>query len=194
MDLKEKVETALRSHFQVEHLDLRDDNGIIGVMVSPDFDGVGRLDRQRRIDRALRDRSGKLTRREQREVVLIAAFTPTEYGPIGPDEDEDSDETLVAGGTAPRESFPRLIPKVERILRNRFRIDHLELVDENGIFGLMVSPDFDGLSSSDRQDLIDRAFLDPASNLTDRERRWIKIIFTRSPIEHQAKLELDRLG
>ena len=41
--LKEKVEKALQSHFQVEHLDLRDDNGIIGVMVSPDFEGVGRL-------------------------------------------------------------------------------------------------------------------------------------------------------
>ena len=195
MDLKEKVEKALRNHFQVDHLDLVDDEGITGVMVSPDFEGVGPLDRQTRIDRALRDRSVKLTRREQNRVVLIAPFTPTEYGPIGPHEDdEDSDEALVGYGSGPSECFPDLLPKVERILRDRFRVDHLELVDENGIFGSLVSPDFDGLSSSDRGALIDRVFRDPSANLTDRERRRIKFIMTRTPVEYEAKLELDRLG
>ena len=55
----------------------------------------------------------------------------------------------------------------------------------------MVSPDFDGLSTSDRGTLIDQAFLDPSSNLTDRERRRIKFIMTRTPVEYEAKLELD---
>jgi stress-induced morphogen len=191
MELKEKVEGALRNHFQVDYLDLVDNEGISGVMVSPDFEGVGRLDRHRRIDRALRDRSGKLTRREQRQVVLIAPFTPTEYGPIGPDE-EDSGDARAENGAC--ECFPDLIPKVEHILRNRFRIDRLKLVDENGIFGSMVSPDFDGRSMSDREALLDRAFRDPASNLTDRGRRRIKFIMTRTPVEYAAKLELDSLG
>ncbi len=86
MDLKAKVEKALRNHFQIEHLDLGDYDGIIGVVVSPDFNGVPRPDRRTRIARALRDPSGKLTRGEQRQVLLLAPFTPTEYGPIGPDE------------------------------------------------------------------------------------------------------------
>jgi hypothetical protein len=193
MDLKEKVEKALRSHFRIEHLDLEDRNGIVGVAVSPDFEGVPRPDRRTRITRALRDPSNKLTRREQRRVLLIAPFTPVEYGPIGPDEDvEDSGDAQVENGSC--ECFPDLIPKVEHILKNRFRIDRLELVDENGIFGSMVSPDFDDLSMSDRDALLDRAFRDPASNLTDRERRRIKFIMTRTPVEYEAKLELDALG
>jgi hypothetical protein len=193
MGLEEKVERALRNHFQVEHLDLVDDEGITGVMVSPDFEGVGVLDRHRRIDRALRDRSGKLTRREQNRVVLIAPFTPTEYGPIGPDEgDEHTDDGQAANGAC--ECFPDLLPKVERILKSRFRIDHLKLEDEDGIFGSLVSPDFDGLSMSDRGALLDRAFQDPSSDLSDRERRWIKFIMTRTPVEYEAKLELDALG
>jgi acid stress-induced BolA-like protein IbaG/YrbA len=193
MDLKEKVEKALQRHFQVEHLDLRDDNGIIGVMVSPDFEGVGRLDRQRRIDRVLRNRSMKLTRREQRQVLLIAAFTPTEYGPIGPEEDEDDSGDAHAENGA-RECFPDLLPKVERALRSHFRIDHLELVDDDGIFGSMVSPDFKGVSIADRGALLDRVFRDPASGLSVRELRQIRLIMTRTPVEYQAKLELDSLG
>jgi hypothetical protein len=192
MELKEKVERALRNHFQVDYLNLVDNEGITGVMVSPDFEGVDRLDRHRRIDRALRDRSEKLTRREQRQVVLIASFTPTEYGPIGPDEDEEDSADARADNGAP-ECFPDLLPKVEQILRSRFRIDHLELADENGIYGSMVSPDFDGVSISDRGTMLDRAFRDPSSGLSDRERRWIRFIMTRTPVEYQAKLELDAL-
>ncbi len=164
-------------------------------MVSPDFEGVpGYPDCHRRIDRALRDRSGKLTRREQRRVVpWHAPFTPTEYGTIGPEENEEDTGDVHAGNGA-RECFPDLLPKVERILRSRFRIDHLELVDDDGIFGSMVSPDFDGVSISDRGVLLDRAFRDPASGLSDRERRRIRLIMKRTPVEYEAKLELDALG
>jgi stress-induced morphogen len=194
MGLEEKVERALRNHFRVEHLDLVDDEGITGVMVSPDFEGVGVLDRHARIDRALRDPSGKLTRREQRRVVLIAPFTPAEFGPVGPDEDEeDSDEVLAGRGSGTSESFADLLPKVEQALRIHFRIDHLKLVDDDGIFGSMVSPDFDGLSMSDRDAMLQRAFRDPASNLTDRERRRIRFIMTRTPAEYEGKLFWDSL-
>ncbi len=78
-------------------------------------------------------------------------------------------------------------------LRSRFRIDHLRLVDDDGIFGSMVSPDFDGLSMSDRGALLDRAFQDPSSGLSDRERRRIKFIMTRTPAEYEAKLFWDSL-
>ena len=46
-------------------------------------------------------------------------------------------------------------------------------------------------SMSDRGSLLDRAFRDPSSNLTDCERRRIKFIMTRTPAEYEAKLDLD---
>jgi acid stress-induced BolA-like protein IbaG/YrbA len=190
MELKEKVERALRNQFQVDYLDLVDNEGITGVMVSPDFEGVGRLDRHRRIDRALRDRSGKLTRREQDRVVLIAPFTPTEYGPIGPDGDEDdTDDTHADDGAS--DCLAGLVLKVEHILRSRFRVYVLRLDRGNGIYGFVVSPDFEDLSSSERQDLFRQAFRDPSSNLTDCERRRITFISTLTPAEYEAKLALD---
>ena len=45
-------------------------------------------------------------------MVLIAAFTPTEYGPIGPDEDDDDSGGADADNGA-CESFADLIPKVD---------------------------------------------------------------------------------
>jgi hypothetical protein len=190
MELKEKVERALRSQFQVDYLDLVDNEGITGVMVSPDFEGVGRLDRHRRIDRGLRDRSGKLTRREQDRVVLIAPFTPTEYGPIGPDGDEDdTDDTHADDGAS--DCLAGLVLEVEHILRSRFRVYVLRLDRGNGIYGFVVSPDFEDLSSSERQDLFRQAFRDPSSNLTDCERRRITFISTLTPAEYEAKLALD---
>jgi hypothetical protein len=193
MELKEKVERALRNHFQVDYLKLIDNEGISGVLVSPDFEGVGRLDRHRRIDRALHDRSEKLTRGEQRRVVLIAPFTPTEYGPIGPDEDDEDTDEARAEKEA-RDCIADLIPKVEQLLRSRFHISVLQLRHGNGIYGFVVSPDFEHLSSSERRALLRQAFHDPTSNLTDCERRQFSFISTLTPAEYEAKLDLDSLG
>ncbi len=91
--------------------------------------------------------------------------------------------------------LPDLIPKVEQILRSRFRIDHLELVDDDGIFGFMVSPDFDGPVDHPTAGLCSiGSSAIPSSDLTDRERRRIELIMTRTPVEYQAKLELDASG
>jgi stress-induced morphogen len=190
MDLKEKVEKALRSHFRVEHIKLVDDNGISGFVVSPDFLGVDRPERRTRVARALRDPSMKLTRREQHRVLVIAPFTPVEYdlyGLDGEDEVDSRDDSETSEGLA------ALIPKVEHLLRSRFRVYVLHLKPGDGIYGFVVSPDFEGLSSHERQDLLRRAFRDPSSNLTDCERRRITFISTSTPAEYEAKLELDSL-
>lgn len=84
MDLKEKVEHALRSHFQVDHIQLVDEDGVYGFVVSPDFRGLSAIDRQTRIDQALRDPSTSLTRREHRQILAIAPLTPVEFDVIGP--------------------------------------------------------------------------------------------------------------
>jgi hypothetical protein len=86
------------------------------------------------------------------------------------------------------------MPKVEQALRSHFQIDHLRLEDEDGIYGSLVSPDFEGVSFAERDAMLQRAYRDPASNLSDRERRRIKFIMTRTPVEYEAKLELDALG
>lgn len=84
MELKEKVENALRSRFQVDHIRLLDDDGVYGFVVSPDFRGLSAIDRQTLIDRALRDPAMKLTKREHRQVLAIAPMTPVEFDVIGP--------------------------------------------------------------------------------------------------------------
>jgi stress-induced morphogen len=190
MDLKEKVEKALRRHFQVERMKLVDNDGISGFVVSPDFKGVATLDRQHRIARALLDPSVGLTRREQRRVLIIAPLTPVEFDLFVPDGDEQVDSDA---DSETSECFPDLLPKVEQVLRSRFRVDHLRLEDDDGIYGSVVSPDFEGLSSRDRQTLIDRTFRDPPSNLTDHEWRRIKFIMMRPPAAREAKLFWDSL-
>ncbi len=185
---KRRSRRALRSHFQVEQIELVDNDGVSGFVVSPDFRDVARPDRRTRIARALRDPSTGLTRREQRRVLLIAPWTPVEFDLFGPDGDEEVDSDA---DSETRECFADLIPKVEQALRSQFRVDHLRLEDEDGIYGSLVSPDFEGVSDSDRQMLIDRAFRDPSSNITDCERRRIRFIMPRTPAEYEAKLDWD---
>ncbi len=84
MDLKEKVETALRRHFESDHIELVEDDGVYGFVVSPRFQSLSAIDRQILIDRALRDPSSKLSKRESRQILVIAALTPVEYEVRGP--------------------------------------------------------------------------------------------------------------
>jgi stress-induced morphogen len=79
MALKDRVEAALRNRFQVDHIQLDDEDGIYGWVVSPVFRRLSSLDRQTLIDEALRDPSMKLTKREERQIMFIEALTPVEY-------------------------------------------------------------------------------------------------------------------
>lgn len=81
--------------------------------------------------------------------------------------------------------------KVAKALRSHFQVEHLRPEDEDGIFGSVASPDFEALSSADRGTLLRRVVRDPSSNLTDCERRRIKLILMRTPAEYEAKLALD---
>ena len=62
----------------------------------------------------------------------------------------------------------------------------LEDEDEDGITGFVVSPRFNGLSTLDRQDLIDRALRKAADPLTTDERRRVLMIAGLTPIEFDA--------
>jgi acid stress-induced BolA-like protein IbaG/YrbA len=83
MDIKEKVTLALQQRLQPEHLELEEDGGISGVVVSAEFQRMSALDRQTLISSALRNAPSKLTKAELRHVLAIAALTPAEYAALG---------------------------------------------------------------------------------------------------------------
>jgi stress-induced morphogen len=79
MDLKEKIENALKGAITAARIRLQDDDGISGFVVSSDFRGMTALDRQTLIEKALRRSAAKLTKPELRQILAIAALTPAEY-------------------------------------------------------------------------------------------------------------------
>jgi acid stress-induced BolA-like protein IbaG/YrbA len=78
-----------------------------------------------------------------------------------------------------------LVKKVRRILGSAFPQSTLDIRDDDGIIGVLVSPTFEGLASIDRQDMIWDA-LD--RNLEPDEKRQIQIIVAATPEEHMGHL------
>jgi acid stress-induced BolA-like protein IbaG/YrbA len=75
--LSEKVRRILETAFPSrESLDIRNDDGIIGVLVCEEFEGLEAIDRQDRIWSVL-DRS--LNDEEKRQIQIIVAATPAEH-------------------------------------------------------------------------------------------------------------------
>ena len=79
VDTKEKVAEALRRSIVPDLIDLEDDGGISGIMVSASHRGLTALDRQRLIHKALHSASGKFSKAGLRQVLAIVALTPAEY-------------------------------------------------------------------------------------------------------------------
>lgn len=81
MDIKEKIIKALSRALQPEYVRLENNDGISGFVVSRIFEGISALERQKMIEEALG--SDSLTKREQRQVLMIAGVTPAEYQAVG---------------------------------------------------------------------------------------------------------------
>ena len=79
MDLCKKVKRALKTAFYADVVELENDDGISGFVVSAMFDDRDMLDRQAMIESALTVPSAKLTPDERRSVMFIAAFAPAEH-------------------------------------------------------------------------------------------------------------------
>jgi acid stress-induced BolA-like protein IbaG/YrbA len=84
VDVLKKVKTALNRHFKPELLDLHDDDGIVGVIVSDDFRGVESIDRQTMIQQALQKSTTPLTKADWRRILIIAPMTPEEFVAYAP--------------------------------------------------------------------------------------------------------------
>jgi hypothetical protein len=79
VDIKNKVSTALSQSLTPDYIQLEDDDGISGFVVSTRFKQMPALDRQMLIDNALRGSAIKFTKAELRQVLAIAGLTPAEY-------------------------------------------------------------------------------------------------------------------
>jgi acid stress-induced BolA-like protein IbaG/YrbA len=71
-----KVKKILEEHFPPpDKVNLRDEDGIIGIVTSKRFRRMDSMQRQEMIHQILEDR---LTEAERREIVIIVAVTPEE--------------------------------------------------------------------------------------------------------------------
>jgi len=76
-ELAAKVDRVLRDAFPgLESLDIQDDDGIIGVLVSEKFEGLEAIDRQNVIWDVL---DQALEPDEKRQIQIIVAATPEEH-------------------------------------------------------------------------------------------------------------------
>lgn len=66
-------------HASIERFDIEDDEGIIGFVVSKQFEGLTSIERQTLIHRALRSGSQALSRAEVKRIGAIASLTPVEF-------------------------------------------------------------------------------------------------------------------
>jgi stress-induced morphogen len=79
VELRKKVTSALEAAFHPDRILLEDDDGITGYVISPKFRGLDSYDRQTMIYEVLQGRGAKLTKSQQKQILLIAALTPEEY-------------------------------------------------------------------------------------------------------------------
>ena len=82
MEIREKIEEALRTHLEQPYIALEDDNGITGFVVSRTFEDKTFLDRQKLIDFALSHAPQPFRANERKRILMIAAITPAESDAI----------------------------------------------------------------------------------------------------------------
>ncbi len=83
MDIRDKIIRSLSESLRVHYVRLEEDDGISGIVVSPQFHGMSTMDRQGMIEDALSNASNALTKEENRQILMIAGLTPEEYESVG---------------------------------------------------------------------------------------------------------------
>jgi hypothetical protein len=76
--------------------------------------------------------------------------------------------------------------KIVKALNRSIQEAHIRLDDDKGISGVVVSPQFQGMSSYDRQGLIEDALSKAPDPLTPAERRRVLMIAGLTPVEFDA--------
>jgi acid stress-induced BolA-like protein IbaG/YrbA len=73
--------------------------------------------------------------------------------------------------------------KIAKVLSRSLEDAYIRLEEDDGISGFVVSPRFQGMSSVDRQALIEDALSDGPDPLTPEERRHVLMIAGLTPVE-----------
>jgi acid stress-induced BolA-like protein IbaG/YrbA len=76
--------------------------------------------------------------------------------------------------------------KIMTALSRFLKIEYIRLEGDGEISGFVVSPTFQGMSSMDRQELIDKALYGCADALTPQERHRVLMIAGLTPQEYQS--------
>lgn len=84
MDVRDKIKQAISAVVPLKQVQLYDDDGITGYIVSEAFDGTTSLERQELLHKTLQARGSGLTRSEIRQIIFIATLSPIEYRALGP--------------------------------------------------------------------------------------------------------------
>jgi stress-induced morphogen len=205
MELKDKIAEALREFLHPARTVLEDDDGIIGCVVSAQFQNISPLERQDLIDKALRRSSVKLTKADRRQVLAIVPFTPVEYAAFGWDKKPTNhavgnahagDQKRRVGkkrpGSAKRSTTSRRtvsLPvdfkeRVAAALRENLHPEHISLSEgHDGIYGRLVTTQFQRVPAIERQRLIDKALRCSSVKFTEAELRQVRFIAAFTPAE-----------
>src|SRR4051794_30210058 len=84
--------------------------------------------------------------------------------------------------------------KIVIALREALRIEYIRLNEEDGISGFVVSPQFEGMTSMDRQVLLDEVLGNGSGPLTAEELRHVIMIAALTPAEYEAVGARVRVG
>lgn len=79
-----------------------------------------------------------------------------------------------------------LTDRIINALNEALHVEYYRLDDDDGVSGFVVSPQFENLSSQDRQRLIDKAIQGAADAFSDEERRQIVMIAGITPLEYDS--------
>lgn len=76
--------------------------------------------------------------------------------------------------------------KIVNALFLPLKAEYIRLENEDGISGFVVSSRFKGMSTLNRQQLIEKALNEASDPLTDREKREVLVIAGLTPVEYET--------
>ena len=76
--------------------------------------------------------------------------------------------------------------KITDALQAPLRSEYIRLEDDDGISGFVVSREFEGMSTLDRQQLIDQTLQNASEPLSPEEQRQILVIAALTPVEFET--------
>lgn len=86
--------------------------------------------------------------------------------------------------------------KIVSALSKALNVEFIRLEEDDGISGFIVSSQFEGMSTLDRQAFIDKALEDGPDALTPKEKRQVLMIAALTPREYEsagARIRVDRV-